>query len=369
MRDLVNSIINKNYTEANDLLEEQLSHISIVKLEEAKKMSAAKMTAEQSHSMNRTASNLVRLGVVEEEEVEEAVDPKDSSMSAEKGPAQSKNVTVVPKSQPGSTHYKNMKESDDLGPVKKKDNESQEYEHSESRKRIRSVKHPGKEWKLVSEQMVNRSTKSSSPAYKQAQTTWINRVITGKPVASSIASSLARDDMTPSERMSANKTQQINTQLKTPAPRAGGYTDARTNKPYVPPRAEQMPLRGPTTQGSSQVNRAGKVDRPIPASPIKTNVQQRTTTVNKVNEEEQLDEARFKIVKARIRGGKIQRRKKISNVPGYRMQGSTLQRMSPAERRRRKMGARRAKIKRRTKMTRTLMKRQRSIRRRKALGL
>jgi hypothetical protein len=88
-----------------------------------------------------------------------------------------------------------------------------------------------------------------------------------------------------------------------------------------------------------------------------------------IKEEEQLDEARVKIIKARIRGGKIQRRKKVSNVPGMTLRGGKLQRMSPAERRRRKMGAKRAKIKRKSKMTRTLMKRQRSLRKRKALGL
>ena len=86
-------------------------------------------------------------------------------------------------------------------------------------------------------------------------------------------------------------------------------------------------------------------------------------------DEEQLDEARVKIVKARIRGGKIQRRKKVSNVPGMTIRGGKLTRMSPAERRRRKMGQRRGKIKRRAKMNRALMKRQRSIRKRKALGL
>ena len=85
--------------------------------------------------------------------------------------------------------------------------------------------------------------------------------------------------------------------------------------------------------------------------------------------EEQLDEARVKIIKARIRGGKIQRRKKVSNVPGMTLRGGKLQRMSPAERRRRKMGAKRAKVKRRSKMSRSIMKRQRSIRKRKALGL
>lgn len=86
-------------------------------------------------------------------------------------------------------------------------------------------------------------------------------------------------------------------------------------------------------------------------------------------EDEQLDEARIKIVGARIRGGKIQRRKKISNVPGMTIRGGKLQRMSPAERRRRKMGQRRGKIKRKAKMNRAIMKRQRSIRKRKALGL
>ena len=86
-------------------------------------------------------------------------------------------------------------------------------------------------------------------------------------------------------------------------------------------------------------------------------------------EQEQLDEARIKIIKARIRGGKIQRRKKVSNVPGMTLRGGKLKRMSTAERRRRKMGARKAKIKRRSKMSRALMKRQRSLRKRKALGL
>lgn len=92
-------------------------------------------------------------------------------------------------------------------------------------------------------------------------------------------------------------------------------------------------------------------------------------TVKMEETEEQLDEARVKIVKARIRGGKIQRRKRVSNVPGMTIRGGKLTRMSPAERRRRKMGQRRGKIKRKAKMNRAMMKRQRSIRKRKALGL
>lgn len=86
-------------------------------------------------------------------------------------------------------------------------------------------------------------------------------------------------------------------------------------------------------------------------------------------DEETLDEARIKIVKARIRGGKIQRRKKVSNVKGFTLRGGQLKRMSPTERRNRKMGQRRGKLKRKSKMSRTLMKRKRSNMKRKAMGL
>lgn len=85
--------------------------------------------------------------------------------------------------------------------------------------------------------------------------------------------------------------------------------------------------------------------------------------------EEQIDEARVKLIKARVRGGKIQRRKKVSNVKGYTLRGGTLKRMSAAERRRRKLGQKRGKIKRRVKMRQTLMKRKRSLRKRASIGL
>ena len=89
----------------------------------------------------------------------------------------------------------------------------------------------------------------------------------------------------------------------------------------------------------------------------------------KAMSEEELQEASFKIVRARVRGGKIQRRKKVSTRPGYTFRGGKLVRMSPSERRKRKMGARRGKIKRRSKMNRANMKRARSNRKRNALGL
>ena len=306
------------------------------------------------------------------------------------------------------------------------------------------------------------SGKMNSSSYNKSQTTYVNDVIKGKPVQSNIGSTLSNDDKTPAERASANDSQRINTALKTPAPRAGGYTDARTNKPYVSPTAEKLPLHGPTTQGSSQSNIAGKSDRVMPSSPVSVNNKQNTTVANKVNEEqldelsdaakrkyldavhhksglfrtqthsslqgiksdsdtiksqikrsedhpgktsyptdslkrvhksleakherrsaiakkvaasleesteEQLDEVRINIVRARVRGGKVQRRKKVSNVPGMTLRGGTLKRMSAAERRRRKMGARKGKMKRRAKLSRSLMKRKRSLQKRKSLGL
>lgn len=78
--------------------------------------------------------------------------------------------------------------------------------------------------------------------------------------------------------------------------------------------------------------------------------------------------ARIKLVKLRIRNGKIQRRKKISNVPGYTLRGGKMTKMSIAERRNRRLGQKRAKIKKRPKMARIIMKRKRSILKRKRLG-
>jgi hypothetical protein len=89
-----------------------------------------------------------------------------------------------------------------------------------------------------------------------------------------------------------------------------------------------------------------------------------------INEEmEELDEARIKIIRARIRNGKVQRRKKVSNVVGYTFRGGKLKRMSASERRKRKLGAKRGRIKRRSKLNRTLQKRRRSLQKRARLGL
>ena len=78
---------------------------------------------------------------------------------------------------------------------------------------------------------------------------------------------------------------------------------------------------------------------------------------------------RTKLIRVRIRGGKIQRRKKLSAVKGYTTRGGKLVRMSPVERRNRKMASRRSKFKRRAKLRQSLRKRKISLRRRSAMGL
>jgi hypothetical protein len=224
MINLINSIIDRDFIEADFILEESVQVIMSRKLEEAKKMYAAKM-AEQSHSMNRTASKLVRLGVVEEDNIEE--------MSGNSG--------------------------------------------------------------LV----VNKKPESAS----------------GK------------------------------TDLGGPAPsNSKSISDTETDD-----------LIKRNTEGLKRAKQRGMLP---PGHPITTRM-----------EEETLEEARINIIKARIRGGKIQRRKKVSNVPGMTLRGGKLQRMSAAERRRRKLGARKAVRKRMPKMNRALMKRKRSLIKRRALGL
>jgi hypothetical protein len=78
---------------------------------------------------------------------------------------------------------------------------------------------------------------------------------------------------------------------------------------------------------------------------------------------------RKKLVRARVRGGKVQRRKVVSAVKGYTIRGGKLTRMSSAERLRRRIAQRKGKVKRRAKMARALIKRKRSLRRRASLGL
>lgn len=78
---------------------------------------------------------------------------------------------------------------------------------------------------------------------------------------------------------------------------------------------------------------------------------------------------RTKLVRLRIRSGKIQRRKKLSDTKGYTTRGGKLVRMPADEIRHRKVAARKSKQKRRAKIKQSLRKRERSLRRRHAMGL
>ena len=78
---------------------------------------------------------------------------------------------------------------------------------------------------------------------------------------------------------------------------------------------------------------------------------------------------RSKLIKLRVRGGKVQRRKKLSAIKGYTIRSGKMIRMSTTERRNRRMAARKAKIKRRTKINQILRKRKISLRKRRNIGL
>ena len=81
---------------------------------------------------------------------------------------------------------------------------------------------------------------------------------------------------------------------------------------------------------------------------------------------DRLIEARFTITN-RVRGGKIQRRKKVSSVQGYRFQDGRLVRMSSREKLNRKRSQRKGAIKRRSTVASSLRKRKISIRKRGAI--
>ena len=78
---------------------------------------------------------------------------------------------------------------------------------------------------------------------------------------------------------------------------------------------------------------------------------------------------RKKLVRARIRGGKVHRRKVVSAVKRYTIRRGKLTRMTSEERMRRRLSQRKAKIKRKAKLARSLIKRKRSLRKRKSIGL
>lgn len=99
-------------------------------------------------------------------------------------------------------------------------------------------------------------------------------------------------------------------------------------------------------------------------------------TLGSVTEEtEELTEAdvmrrgRIKIIRRRIRKGKLQRNIKKSAIKGYTIKQGKMTRIPSSQRIRMKMKARRAAIKRRGKLQQALRKRKISLRKRKAMGI
>jgi hypothetical protein len=88
-----------------------------------------------------------------------------------------------------------------------------------------------------------------------------------------------------------------------------------------------------------------------------------------VNEANVQKLGRTKLIRMRVRNNKVQRRKKLSNVKGYTIRGGNVVRLSSMEHRHRLLGARRAKIKNRSKKNQILRKRRISLRKRKAMGI
>jgi hypothetical protein len=119
---------------------------------------------------------------------------------------------------------------------------------------------------------------------------------------------------------------------------------------------------------SSRANMKRPVMRNISGKPMQK-IKIEPKRLEEENDEQTLSEApRVGIVKLRIRGGKVQRRKKVSNVPGMTLRGGKLTRMSASERRKRKLGAKMAARKTKAKKSQILRKRKMSLMKRQRLG-
>jgi hypothetical protein len=78
---------------------------------------------------------------------------------------------------------------------------------------------------------------------------------------------------------------------------------------------------------------------------------------------------RLNYISIRVRRGKVQRRKKVSAVKGWTLRGGHFIRIRASERLHRRLGARRAKIKRRAMKSRIRRRTAFAMRKRRSLGL
>lgn len=94
-----------------------------------------------------------------------------------------------------------------------------------------------------------------------------------------------------------------------------------------------------------------------------------TEEVKELTEADVMRRGRIKIIRRRIRKGKLQRNIKKSAVKGFTIKKGKMTRIPATQRIRMRMKARRAAIKRRGKLQQALRKRKISLRKRKAMGI
>jgi hypothetical protein len=319
MKNIVQLIREHKFTEIGEQIDNSVPLIMEKKLLELKKAVAAKMCEQM-----KSASQKIR-GELTEDEIEESIDPTEIHNGPapkgqrvnrdDKGDKQLPNTTVVPKN--------NLKEEDTNKELPKQtlSKRADNYDRIEVPKATNALA------------TLQTDYGRNSSIGKKAQTAYDSVIAKRNQLEKNAHDARVSQDKD-------DESSRVKNKLSNAA--KGGYI----TKDY----AEKSIYNAKSNiQGGEYAKRHPSQSEPI--------------------NEEELDEARINLIRARIRGGKIQRRKRVSNVPGMTLRGGTLKRMSAAERRRRKMGARKGKMKRRAKLSRSLMKRKRSLQKRKSLGL
>lgn len=332
MSNLINSIVSKNFVEADSIISETVELIMAQKLEEAKKMCAAKMD-EQIPAfiafMGAPGSNAVKLrrDVLEEDDIEEAMGTYRAGYKYD--PVQ-KTTNAAGDTRWSQTATKGLDDKPD---------------YAGKTKEVRDL-----------DNTLSASGKQSSSLHDTIKSVTV-RPDTNNGTGGDYNISTSRKS-TQTSVQEEEKVHQLNALEKIKDAEVTRKVNKLTN------------VKNTLDSTDKALNVLGVKSNPTDSNKIQGQIDAiRKTRPYNEEKEEQLDEARIKIVKARIRGGKIQRRKKVSNVPGMTIRSGKLQRMSAAERRRRKLGARKAVRKRAPKMNRALMKRKRSLMKRKALGI
>lgn len=367
MTNLINLISERKFTEAEHELSSMFVSIMEQKLFEMKKATAAKMCEGIMGTVGPTRAEKLRSDVLE------AADPKEDSATVERGtpqpPKAPENTTVIQKSQPGSTHYKNMEEEteqlDELSDKAKKAYVDAVHSKPGIFKSIRRSSLAGIEGdKQALKTQVDRSEKDSRQSawstsdLKRAYGNLKKKQQRRKNIADKVAASLEESVTVKKKDYSWGKMVTV-------------HHGNKVSYPLHPEHQEKIGnlKHDEKTSFKDETGSIVTAHRDGDTIHLNKNKHNETTSVPFHHFEKDLSEARINIIKARVRGGKVQRRKKVSNVPGMTIRGGQLKRMSAAERRRRKMGARKGKIKRMAKMSRALMKRKRSLQKRKSLGL